>query len=302
MSHDKAELQAEPTAEQKFRDSTPREWIEGNKVVTETFDGEVTVRELTDEEKAAKAARHLAALRALGHPVDSLAAEWARMAPKKPSAENVANAKGKSVDRSPTDGRTRTASQSPARTSRSSMSTTGVPLTRTDRIEPESDDDDNDDVHAAASAAIGSRSQSPGLSQPAQADRSYRRDAGDSSVSTARPGGPVRTNSAFQAVKQMMGLKVGDEGPSSSKKRKPATPVAEDAAAEDEAQQGASTARQEAHAPAPGQSIRFAADVEKPARSGSTGPGASGARQAPTVGSGLGMRRVPTTGSTRSAK
>ncbi|KAI5481360.1 Cation/H+ exchanger [Pseudohyphozyma bogoriensis] len=52
--------------ERHYRDSGQKEWIEGDKVVIEGKAGEeATVRELTDNEKAQRAAKHLAALKAL---------------------------------------------------------------------------------------------------------------------------------------------------------------------------------------------------------------------------------------------
>ncbi|KAK4051626.1 hypothetical protein OIV83_002766 [Microbotryomycetes sp. JL201] len=284
--------------EQKFRDSTDREWIQGNKVVTEKFDGEVVVRELTEQEKADRAARHLAALRALGHPVDSLAAEWNKMVRRDSDASSTRSGrpeqadKGKTVDRSP-------ARQTTSAASSVKGSIGGVPLTRTDRIEPESDDEG-----ASVAAGAETSTSTPPVTR--------------SGESSSRPGAPMRTNSALQAVKQMIGFKVDPSEGSSlagndKKKFKISAPVVVNEEDENEIEREAesqrrsdksrSKSREKPVSSGPQSSIRFA-NLNKPERATAAGSGqdSTGLRQAPSVGSGLGMRRVPTAGSSRSFK
>ncbi|KAM0789708.1 hypothetical protein ACM66B_006567 [Microbotryomycetes sp. NB124-2] len=317
---DKLKRDAWCRKEQKFRDSTDREWIQGNKVVTEKFDGEVVVRELTEKEKADRAARHLAALRALGHPVDSLAAEWNKMVRRdSEGASSTRSNRAPAEQQQQTLGKGKVADRSPARQPQSAASSikgsvgegSGVPLTRTDRIEPESDEEDQEGAAASTStpAVISSSPSRAGAGQTA-----------------ARPGAPMRTNSALQAVKQMIGLKVDpSESPSSAdkKKMKISAPIVVTEEDEDEVEREADVQKQQqrdksrsrsrdakAVATGPQSTIRFA-NLNKPERSNTAGSGqdgagassgSTGARQAPSVGSGLGIRRVSTAGSARSFK
>lgn len=285
--------------EQKFRDTTDREWLEGDKVIIEHFDGSVDVRELTDDEKRARAARHLAALKALGSPIESIENELTKLRlGRKPSKESV---KGKSsAEQQPVASTSRPTasprldrsdSSSPARVTRS-----GVALERTDRIEPTSDDDDEGDNRQPVTRLPSTR-LTTGSSSATQGPNP--RDS-----SPARPSGPARTNSALQTMRSMFGR-------SSSQSRTQDKPVRDrnekgwttgqgDVDEDPSAEQAASEAVEEQPATVaqgPGQSIRFA-DVDRPTREGVTGTG----RTAPSLGSSLSMRRTGTGDSRRSFK
>ncbi|KAK4056446.1 hypothetical protein OIO90_002589 [Microbotryomycetes sp. JL221] len=328
---DKLKRDAWCRKEQKFRDSTDREWIQGSKVVTERFDGQVVVRDLTEQEKSDRAARHLAALRALGHPVDSLAAEWNKIVRRDSTSSStrsnnivvgdVDRVKGKNVDQSSDRAATPVNGSSIGGSSRG-----GVPLTRTSRIDPESDDDDDNVIDSSTGAATTTSavaSSNPAREESLQpASSAY--PSSSSSGSASRPGAPMRTNSAFQAVKQMIGLNVdsNQQEQINKKKLKISSPIVvheqdeQEMSSEARVSSGASNDRQRSTSrnrkqpsmtsPQQQQSIRFA-KVDKPSRSNTgnsnnEGSGTVGTRQAPTLGSGLGLKRVSTAGSTRSAK
>lgn len=227
-------------------------------VVTEHFDGSVDVRELTETEKRARAARHLAALKALGSPIESVEAELAKLT-KTTSKES---AKGKKISRpfgrepSPGDGEGPVASTSAVGGSAGGRGRSrGVALARTDRIEPPEEEESD---------------QAPPL-RPLPA----------SSASTSRPSPPPRSNSALQAVRHMFG-----RSPSSTRTpevgRTPESPAAPTFTAEAEGKEEDEELTQPT-------TIRFA-DVDRPTREGSTGTG----RPLPVVGSGLSVRRTPT--------
>ncbi|CEQ42546.1 SPOSA6832_04350 [Sporobolomyces salmonicolor] len=299
--------------ERHYRDSSPHgrdyeEWIEGDKVgfrcrclgfpqadlsdlqiVTERGDGSTDVREMTPEEKRARAKKHLAALRALGHPAEMLEAEFAKLSktrsieqdasprlldasPREPVASTsrgpgiaeeaqtppVGPSSPRVFTRSPSpQSRSRSQSRSPSRSpSRppspapgSSKPPLSLALTRTDRIDPSSDEEDAE----AEDAVDSSRILPP-------------RDP-------ARPMPTRQSSSAIQAVRELFRPRAAD---------RPAGPASTSAAS----RQRLSEASAGGGSVAP--SIRFAA-IDRPSREGtSSGTG----RPLPVVGSGLGVRRV----------
>lgn len=263
--------------ERKFRDTTDREWQEGDKVVTEHFDGSVEVRELTPEEKRARAARHLAALKALGSPIGSIEEELSKLRlGHKQSKPDLKHDPIKEEDESPVA----STSQAPAPSSSS-----GVALERTERIEPVSDDEEEPVI------------------------RIPNTNAEVRSGSTERPSGPTRGASAMQTVRSMFARSSShaarggvDNSPVRDRDQRGWTTgedVDEDSRAEEEAAAAATAAATEPDSSnVQNQSIRFAA-VDRPNREGVAGTG----RTAPTLGSsGLSMRRTGTGDSRRSFK
>lgn len=65
--------------------ATPRQWIEGDEIVEERDDEHVTVRKLSEVERQREAREHLAALRALGHPVLALEEKFGRKRSRSPA-------------------------------------------------------------------------------------------------------------------------------------------------------------------------------------------------------------------------
>ncbi|GAA5959101.1 hypothetical protein JCM21900_002559 [Sporobolomyces salmonicolor] len=280
--------------ERHYRDSSPHgrdyeEWIEGDKIVTERGDGSTDVREMTPEEKRARAKKHLAALRALGHPAEMLEAEFAKLAkirsieqdasprllgasPREPVASTsrgpgiaeeaqtppVGPSSPRVFTRSPSPrslsrSQSRSPSRSPSRPPSPAPGSIKPPLslalTRTDRIDPSSDEEDAE----AEDAVDSSRTLPP-------------RDL-------ARPMPARQSSSAIQAVRELFRPRAAD---------RPAGPASTPAAS----RQRLSEASAGGGSVAP--SIRFAA-IDRPSREGtSSGTG----RPLPVVGSGLGVRRV----------
>lgn len=216
------------------------------------------MRELTDAEKRARAARHLAALKALGSPIESVEAELAKLT----RTTSKESAKGKVISRpfgrepSPGDGEGPVASTSAVGGSAGGRGRSrGTALERTERIEPPEEDD-----------------TAPALNPLPTA-----------SASTPRPSPPLRSNSALQAVRHMFA-----RSPSSTRSpetgRSPESSAAPQFTAEPEEAE-----EDEDEELAQPTTIRFA-DVDRPTREGSTGTG----RPLPVVGSGLSVRRTPT--------
>ncbi|GAA5913902.1 hypothetical protein JCM6882_004391 [Rhodosporidiobolus microsporus] len=281
--------------ERHYRDSSPQgrdyeEWIEGDKVVTERGDGKTTVRDLTPEEKARKAKKHLAALRALGHPAEALEAEFTKLAKlasredKEPEAK-IAQLDQKAAEQGKTaagstllarphaDSATQTPAHSPSRSRTPSAAPSpaprftespersaspapsanrapGLSLFRSDRIDPSSDDDDEGE---ADPSALDPPRRLPPPTRPT----------------------PHRQGSALASMRDMLFRpnrgRDGSRSPGASRDPSP-----------DRA--GRENSGSSATAP----SIRFAA-VNRPEREGS---GAGTGRPLPVVGSGLSVRRV----------
>ena len=236
--------------------------MEGSKVVTEHFDGSVEVRELTEDEKRARAARHLAALKALGAPIESVEAELAKLTKTK---SNTGSVKGKEISRPFVDGEGPVASTSAGTGAaggrgRGGAAGRGMPLERTERIEPSSDD------------------EGPGApisSVPASARASPN--------PTPRPSPPLRSNSAMNAMRNMFG-----GGRSASTTRDQSTtrsPRERDEGFTEEPEE-AVLPEEEEDLQAPS-GIRFA-EMQRPDREGSS----SGGRPIPTLGTGLKITRT----------
>lgn len=139
--------------------------------MTEHFDGTVEVRELTEAEKRARAARHLAALKALGSPIESVEAELAKLSGPKETTTEPSPKPVASTSKSPSRGRATPASGGGGG---------GVALERTDRIEPSSDDEE---IPTTPTVLPPSARSTP--------------------ASTPRPSPPLRSNSAMQAMRHM---------------------------------------------------------------------------------------------------
>ncbi|KAK4702140.1 sodium/hydrogen antiporter, partial [Phenoliferia sp. Uapishka_3] len=259
---------------QHYRDadksSNPREWHEGTKVVSEGRDGGTpTVREMTDEEKAAKAAKHLTALQSLGHPVEAIEAQLAKLtkSTSKDSGDYFsAKGKGKGRASSPMErsarsppvdsGPSKGPSESPAieegeeepeeivRPPR----TTGLGLELTRTMRPDEDDED-----ASSEEEDGRARPSTPKKPPAAVVR--------------RPS-PVRNNMSY-AVRHLF-----KRSESKSGDHRRGTPASY---SDNELSRTATSG------------IRFATP-DRPTRDGNTGTG----RALPVVGSSLSVRRVPT--------
>lgn len=155
-------------------------------MVTEYPDGRTTVRPLSEDEKRRKAKKHLAALRSLGHHSDALDAEFARL------ARSLSNSSVESMEQQPRPKRRDRApssrDQPPRRITASPepMTATAIPeeneeadeyfapaadhrtgisLSRTDRIEPDSDEEAGDAADAQPEAST-SRAPPPARRAP----------------------------------------------------------------------------------------------------------------------------------------
>ncbi|GAA5830141.1 hypothetical protein JCM11251_006892 [Rhodosporidiobolus azoricus] len=281
--------------ERRYRDSSPQgrdyeEWAEGDKIVTEWADGKTSVRDMTPEEKARKAKKHLAALRALGHPVEALEADFAKLAKicskegkdcttkpaelNKKAAKQGNTAAGSTLLARPhADSATQTPASSPARGRSPSAEPSPVPRFT------ESPD-------RSASPAPSAPGRDPGLSlfhadriEPTSEEEDEASDAINPPKRLSPPvrPTPVRQGSALASMRDMIFRpnRARDASRSPSASRGPSPDRA-----------GRENSGSSATAP----SIRFAA-VNRPERDGS-GPGTG--RALPVVGSGLSVRRVPT--------
>ncbi|GAA5820293.1 hypothetical protein JCM10212_005861 [Sporobolomyces blumeae] len=284
---EKLERDAWCRKERHYRDSSPqrkgpKEWIEGDKVVTEREDGEVTVRDLNADEKKARAKHHLAALHALGHPIEDLEAEWAKLTRKqeererrqqphasgsgsKPSRASKPDASATRIDEEPStpaptpglaDGsqagaESRSQSRTPSPAPRRSGGT-GISLERTDRIDPASDDEEA--AEEAAEAVEEPQTLSSNSGRPA----------------------PKRQNSSAMAV--VRDLFRGKDSSSSAPRGSAGSTPNASARQSPEPEQDSS-----------GPSIRFA-KVDRPTRDATA---AGTGRPLPVVGSGLNVRRIP---------
>ncbi|GAA6037492.1 hypothetical protein JCM8097_008215 [Rhodosporidiobolus ruineniae] len=294
---EKLERDAWCRKERHYRDSSPHgrdyeEWIEGDKVVTERGDGKTTVRDLTPEEKAAKAKKHLAALRALGHPADALEAEFAKLyktisregdsTPDRKTNEQAKTVAGSTLLARP---HADSAVQTPASTpgfgvpspprSRSRSASPVPPPRLTESPEPD----------ASPAPPV---TRPTGLSlfrsdriDPVSDDEELHDDnpapVETSRRNVARPT-PVRQGSALASMRDMIfrpKLGGSSRSPGQSRSSSP--------------ERGNSSARDNSGSSAAAPSIRFA-NVSRPERDGS-GPGTG--RPLPVVGSGLSVRRVP---------
>ncbi|GAA6013430.1 hypothetical protein JCM10207_008841 [Rhodosporidiobolus poonsookiae] len=281
--------------ERHYRDSSPQgndyeEWQEGDKIVTERGDGKTTVRDMTPQEKAAKAKKHLAALRALGHPAEALEAEFAKLAKvaSKEKDRNTSAAGPKASEQAQTAaGSTllaRPHADSAVQTPGDSPSTSPARPGRSREpspLPPRLTESPERDASPAPSPAI-RPAQRTGLSlfrseriDPASDDddeagepASLAAPAASTSRAAARPS-PHRQNSALQSMREMLFRTTG-AGRSPGGSRNP------------------SPERQDTNASSV-PSIRFAA-VNRPERDGS---GVGTGRPLPVVGSGLSVRRVP---------
>ncbi|GJN94505.1 hypothetical protein Rhopal_007587-T1 [Rhodotorula paludigena] len=137
--------------ERHYRESEPQghdyeEWVEGDKIVTERGDGKVTVRDMTPEEKRRKAKKHLDALRGLGHPIDALEAEYARIGKTLSREGDAPKHKTDSAVQTPGSSPRFTESPPPRSDSPELLQpparTPGVSLFRSERIDPPSDEDE----------------------------------------------------------------------------------------------------------------------------------------------------------------
>ncbi|GAA5912630.1 uncharacterized protein JCM6883_005334 [Sporobolomyces salmoneus] len=270
---EKLERDAWCRKERHYRDSSPsreegdKEWIEGDKVVTERPDGKISVRDLTPKEKHARAKRHLSALQGLGHSTEALEAEFAKIfgtskqrqeEPQSRERKPVASGSGSKQSESMKKQDSSTAPSTPRGDQARSRSRTpspapqpskGFALTRTDRIDPVSDDED------AAAEAEEAQEQPQSL---------------NSSTSTSRPPPRRQNSSAMSVVRDLFRVK---DNSSSTPRGSPETNRHQSPEAANDS----------------GPSIRFA-KVDRPAREGGT---AGSGRPLPVVGSGLNVRRTP---------
>lgn len=291
---EKLERDAWCRKERHYRDSSPgrdegdKEWIEGDKVVTERADGQVSVRDLTPEEKHARAKRHLSALAGLGHSTEALEAEFAKIfhvskqrqddSPRNPVASGSRSKSNKSqstnkrdsssvpstprvetptprIDEAPEEeekeagSRPRSRSRTPSPAPRPA---TGFALTRTERIDPVSDDEE--------AAVEAEEAQEQPRSLPP----------------SSRPPPRRQNSSAMSVVRDLFRGKDKDNSSASSTPRgsidgpRPSLPA-------------------EPETDTSGPSIRFA-KVDRPTREGG---GTGSGRPLPVVGSGLNVRRTP---------
>lgn len=237
-------------------------WIQ---IVTERGDDDIDVRDMTPAESEARAARHIAALKALGKPLEVVEAELLKLKksisnPHEQDYSPRPTLKGKERTISPPDTSPRGASPE-ASTSHARGETTppntrpsnpGLSLTRTDRVEQDEDEWENEDTPTPAS--------------PSTSPLTARSTLG------ARPLPPPRANSKVRAMRQLLFHR--DKSP------------------ERRGRQGTDSNRG-SRGSSPARSIRFAEGV-RPDRDSMTGNFGSTGRTLPVVGSGLGMRRVPT--------
>ncbi|GAA5888311.1 hypothetical protein JCM16303_004202 [Sporobolomyces ruberrimus] len=295
---EKLERDAWCRKERHYRDSSPgrdrerddgsKEWIEGDKVVTERADGKVTVRDLTPDEKHARAKRHLSALQGLGHSTEALEAELAKIfhlskqqqdeAAKNPvaSGSGTKSQKDKNStapstprntqtptpridesaeeDESQPGSRPRSRSRTPSPAPRPAK---GFALTRTDRIDPVSDEEE--------AAAEAEEAQEQPRSLPS------------SSTNESRPPPRRQNSSAMSVVRDLFRPKESSSTPRTGGNSTTDSP------------RRRSPEPEEAENDTSGPSIRFA-QPNRPVREGS-GPGTG--RPLPVVGSGLNVRRTP---------
>ncbi|GAA5872541.1 hypothetical protein JCM1840_004833 [Sporobolomyces johnsonii] len=292
---EKLERDAWCRKERHYRDSSPQgrdyeEWVEGNKIVIERGDGSTDVRDMTPEEKRARAKKHLAALRALGHPAEMLEAEFAKLAkirskeqdgshrlldasPHQPVASTSRGPANDEVAQTPPVGspspRVFTRSPSPQSPSRSRSRSPSRSSSRSPRPPSPVPGRSNGSLALTRTDRIDPSSDE----EDAEAE-----DAVDSSRTLpprdpARPPPTRQGSSAMQAVRELFRPRAAD---------RPSGPASMAAAN----RQRLSEASDVGSTTAP--SIRFAA-VDRPSREGtSTGTG----RPLPVVGSGLSVRKV----------
>lgn len=285
----------------------------------EKADGTVKVRELTPSEKERKAAKHLAALYALGHPLEAvqerlqelmrqtsreghLEPQRAAATPKTPrkegedyfgqAVEGYGEGRGKEKEQDKGKGKGRAggvgSAPSTAPPSRAGLRTPspeprlrkmGVSLERTDRVYGVSDDEEE-----AAEEGGGSDRE-----EPRRAGRSGARAgaSGSPRPAAARAGSSSRIQSVIQGVFKPKQARAGSNPPhptAGPAARGRAAPLSGGAVVEEPEDMGASEAEV-----TESRGIRFAA-VEKPDRAGTTGSG----RALPVVGGGLSLRREAT--------
>ncbi|SCV74667.1 BQ2448_7696 [Microbotryum intermedium] len=289
-----------------------QEWPEGKKVVVEHLDGTVDVREMTEEEKKRRIAKHLGALRALGHPIEALEGRGKRRSPAPSPSPRIDEEErdpsalwGRAI---PGPGPSSTASSSPRTGSDQQHNNnapprsgtpppvarkpnTGFALERTERLDPDSeeeassdDDDGRDDDRAATTT-----------------DRSHSK--------------PKPSGGAFKSVKGIFGLGSAKRSASPPPAQRPVItridvvpalprpPSPPPSQTKDDPASGHMTLlRSPGHSPATpisASTIRFA-DATRPARDGG-GP-SSGVRPLPTIGNSSAPRRTPTQSSSKSAQ
>jgi hypothetical protein len=173
-----------------------REWTSGSKVrptpplrladtdyfsqvVIERGDDDIEVRDLTPEEKAVRAARHLKALKALGQPVSAIEAELVKLvhSSSRKSTE-LGRSKGKGKEVAPTVDTPSTTAEPSASTSAPTPGTDrGLGLTRTTRVEA---DDDGEWENESSAPYV----------RP--------------TLPSGRPAPPPRANSRVRAMRQML--------------------------------------------------------------------------------------------------
>ncbi|GAA5939840.1 uncharacterized protein JCM15063_004319 [Sporobolomyces koalae] len=301
---EKLERDAWCRKERHYRDSSPgrgdKEWVEGDKVVTERADGKTTVRDLTPDEKHARAKRHLSALQGLGHSTEALEAELAKIfhlskqrqedserQQRKPvaSGSGISSKQKKSDSSAPSTpgitetgperieeepeaeaAQTRGASRTPSRSRTPSPAprrpSTGFALVRTDRIDPVSDEEEGD------------------VEQQQEAHESPR--ALGSAGGASRPAARRQNSSAMAAVRDLF-----RGGNHNNPKDSTANAGSPEATSPNRGRSRVPTPEPDNDASGP--SIRFA-QVNRPNREG----GGSGiGRPLPVVGSGLSVRRTP---------
>lgn len=118
-------------------------------VVTEGPGEEISVRGLTEEEKTARAARHLAALKALGKPIEVIEAELSKItkqfsaeydAVRHPDRPSTSKDKGKGTPRTSSDALFPPAAPASPPPTAAPAKSPGLSLTRTERIDEDDDD------------------------------------------------------------------------------------------------------------------------------------------------------------------
>ncbi|GAA5973897.1 hypothetical protein JCM11641_001205 [Rhodosporidiobolus odoratus] len=304
---EKLERDAWCRKERRYRDSSPQgrdfeEWVEGDKVVTERGDGTTSVRDLSPKEKAARAKKHLAALRALGHPFEALEAEFAQLTKigSKDKTQKDAGrkqvARGDSAAAEPSrkaagstflaapqaDSAAQTPSATPSLGRSSSPSPSPSPA-RTPALRRLTESPERDASPAPTpSLPIAGHKPSLALFHAERIEPESDEEAAPAAAAAADPPHgdffssrptPVRQNTALQSMRDMLFRH--------NKNRDSSRPPG--------ASRDPSPAREDSGSSAAAPSIRFAT-VNRPERDGN---GQSSGRPLPVVGSGLAVRRVP---------
>lgn len=301
--------------EDQGKHAKQKEWIEGDKVVVEKPDGTIKVRELTGQEKERRAAKHLAALYALGHPLEAVqdklqelmkqTSRESDLEPQRAAAtpgtprkegedyfgqpiEGYDKGKDKGKGKAEAGTTTRSAPSSapssvpPSRAASRTPSPeprfrkTGLSLERTDRVYGGSDDDEADGSDGTRSDHDEARRSRPGRSSSSTSPRPPPTRAGSSS----------RLQSVIQGVFKPKQGRAASNSPNPGASAGLAGPAGRGRAG---LSRRVVTEEPEEMEVPEARGIRFAA-VEKPDRAGTTGSG----RALPVVGGGLSLRREPT--------